>query len=73
MILLHPITMATYNSNVMDTFDIQDLYMFNQMLKDEDWTSTRLQYLNPGFTITQKMLQYVKNVEKELDDISDWR
>ena len=47
------------------------------MLKDEDhhWTPAHhLQYLeSSGFTITQKMLQYVKNVEKELDDISDWR
>ena len=67
--------------NVMDTFDIPKRRFIhvrpNQMLKDEDhhWTPAHhLQYLeSSGFTITQKMLQYVKNVEKELDDISDWR
>ena len=67
--------------HIMDTFGIPKRRFINvrpnQMFKDDDhhWTPKHhLKYLeSAGFTITQKMLQYIEQVEKELDDISNWK
>jgi len=67
--------------NIMDEFDIPKRRFVhvrpNEPIASEDlhWTPKHhLKYLeNAGFTITQKMLQYVNGVEETLDDISNWK
>jgi NAD-dependent DNA ligase len=43
--------------------------------QDDHWTPQHhLKYLEKaGFTITEKMLQYVNNAESLLDEIKDWK
>lgn len=68
--------------DIMDTFGIQKRRFINVRPteivgkhEDHHWTPAHhLKYLEQaGFTITEKMKTYVDEVEKILDDTSDWK
>lgn len=68
--------------DIMDTFDIQKRRFINVRPtevvgkhEDHHWTPAHhLKYLQEaGFNVTEKMKKYVEEVEKVLDDTSDWK